>query len=166
MSTAEAPAVPTSPQKPAASNVAEYLGRTPAALARIVGCVKPERFDERTDPHRFTLREAVAHLADYEETVLDRFTIAAKRPGEAVENFDEAARVEEKGYAKRDVHRELEVFQNRRRDTISFLQGLSDDDLGKTFVHPQRGALSVSDYLSAMLGHDLYHLEHATEYLK
>lgn len=167
MSPAEAPAAPTNdPSSPAQSNVNSALMLTPVALMRIVDCVKPERYDERPKEGRFTLREAIAHLADFEVTVLDRITLSQETPGKEVPNFDEDARCQEKAYATRDVHHELTVFQNRRRDTVSYLGGLAREDLKRTFVHPQRGELSAAEYLTVLLAHDVYHLEHATGFMR
>ena len=175
MSPAEAPAAPTNDPSSAApdyasNSVTNSLMLTPVALMRIVDCVKPERYDERpkgeSGDDRFTLREAIAHLADFEVTVLDRITLSQETPGREVPNFDEDARCQEKAYATRDVHHELEVFQNRRRDTVSYLGGLSKEDLRKTFVHPQRGELSAAEYLTVLLAHDVYHLEHATSLMR
>ena len=159
------PAAPSTTASPRKSYLL-FLGLTPDALTRIVDCVKPERYDERTEPDRFSLREAIAHLADFEKTVLDRMGSAVESPGTLVDNFDEEARCREKAYATRDVHHELEVFGNRRRETVMFLENLNSSEMRKTFVHPQRGEMSIREFAGLILGHDVYHIEHATQYLR
>lgn len=168
MSPTETESAPTTKPSsvPSRPGLLHYMSLTPDALTRIVDCVKPEKYDERLDPDRFTLREAIAHLADFEVTILDRFAIAHERPGSTAENFDEEARAKEKAYATRDVHHELEVFGNRRRETIMFLETLSPEDMKKTYVHPQRGEMSIKEFIGTVLGHDLYHLDHATLYMR
>lgn len=163
--TESAPTTSTS-SAPARPGLLHYLSLAPDALKRIVDCVKPEKYDERVEPDRFTLREAIAHLADFEVIILDRFATAHEKPGSTVENFDEEARAKEKAYATRDIHHEIEVFGNRRRETIMFLETLTSEDMKKTFVHPQRGEMSIKDFIGLMLGHDVYHLEHATLYTR
>jgi hypothetical protein len=146
-----------------------YLGQladTPATLERIIDCVRPELYDEATDPGRFTLREAVAHLADFEDVFLDRLRLAVERPGATVEGIDEGERAVAKKYAERDVRHELTVFANRRRDTVTFLNELDDAGRGREFVHAELGRFTVASYACTMLGHDLYHLAHASQYLK
>lgn len=166
MSLTEAePIAPSTSASPRATYLL-FLGLTPDALTRIVDCVKPERYDDRLDPERFSLREAIAHLADFEKTILDRMGIACETPGALVENFDEEARAKEKAYATRDVHHELEVFGNRRRETVMFLETLPTNDFKKTFVHPQRGEMSIKEFAGLVLGHDIYHIEQATQYLR
>ena len=48
----------------------------PRIVARLVEQIPAARYDERTNPSRFTLREAVAHLADWEPILRDRIARA------------------------------------------------------------------------------------------
>jgi len=51
------------------------LDSAPDVLARMLqGVTDPAVFDARPDPARFTLREMVAHLADWEAVFLRRLT--------------------------------------------------------------------------------------------
>lgn len=139
---------------------------TPAALRQVVDCVPPERFPLQLSPDRFSLTEMVAHLADWETLFLDRMVLALETPGATIETYDEGARAVEKEYSTRNLQHELDVFENRRRDTLSFLKDLSDEQLSQTFIHPERGTMSIKDQLMMLLGHDIYHLEQATQYLR
>lgn len=139
---------------------------TPAALRHIIDCVPQERHGEQLSPDRFTLTEMVAHLADWEDIFLDRMRLAQEAPGSRIEVYDEGARAVEKHYETRDLQHELDVFENRRRDTLEFLRNLPEEDLAKTFQHPQRGTMTIRDQQMMLLGHDLYHLEQATQYLR
>jgi len=139
---------------------------TPVTLRRIVDCVATEKHADRVDEDRFTLIEMVAHLADWEDIWLDRMRAAAEYPGSAIEAYDEGQRAIDKDYAGRNIQHELEVFENRRRDTLDFLRGLRADDWSKTVVHPEGGPRTIRDQVELILGHDLYHLEQASRYLR
>lgn len=139
---------------------------TPSALRRIIDCVPNDRHEERLAPDRFNLTEMVAHLADWEDLFLDRMRLAHEHPGSRVEIYDEGARAIEKHYGTRDIQHEMDVFENRRRDTLDFLRSLSPEDFGKTFIHPERGEMKIADQANMLLGHDLYHLEQASQYLR
>jgi len=139
---------------------------TPAALRQIIDCVPVEKYSLQLSPDRFSLTEMVAHLADWETLFLDRMVIALEAPGSTVTVYDEGDRAVEKHYASRDLQHELDVFENRRRDTLDFLKGLTDAQLSQTFIHPQRGVMSIKDQQTMLLGHDIYHLEQATQYLR
>jgi len=139
---------------------------TPAALRQIVDCVPNEKYSLQLSPDRFSLTEMVAHMADWEDLFLDRMRLAHEAPGSRVEVYDEGARAVEKHYGTRDLQHELDVFENRRRDTLDFLKSLTEEDFAKTFEHPQRGTMTIRDQHFMLLGHDLYHLEQASQYLR
>lgn len=132
----------------------------------MIDAVRPDQYDTKLEDDRFSLKEVIAHLADLEQTWLDRITIAVEYPGKPVENFDEEARAVEHNYAGKDIHHELEVFENRRRDTVDYLLRLADDDWNKTITHPKLGDLSVLQIVQIITGHDLYHISQVSQYLK
>lgn len=142
------------------------LKNTPKTLVNLVDQVKPDHYDDHTDPARFTLRELIAHLADLDDVFLDRLRLAHETPGASVVSLDPDQRAAEKHYATRDVHHELDVFENRRRDLIEFLSGLSAEDWQKKFHHPDLGDVTIDSYANIILAHDLSHVSHATSYLR
>ena len=142
------------------------LRHTPTILERILDDVPADRYGERVAEDRFTLLEMVCHQADFEDIYLERMRAALKDDGVEVPDVDEEARAKEKKYDGRDLRKELVVFANRRRDTIDFLEGLSDAELGKSFTKEGLGRVTIKDYLAVLSGHDLYHLEQATWYLR
>jgi uncharacterized damage-inducible protein DinB len=149
-----------------ANNYYLQISNTPSTLIRIIDCVRPERYDEALEEGRFNLKEVIAHLADFEETVLDRITKAVEYPGATVEEFNEEERAASHHYASKDIHHELEVFDNRRRDTVSYLLGLAEDDWQKTFIHPTLGEHTVMDFIQKIVGHDMYHINQVSQYLR
>jgi uncharacterized damage-inducible protein DinB len=142
------------------------LVNTPKTLVNIVDQVKPDHYNDHTDPERFTLRELIAHLADFDDVFLDRLRLAHESPGASVGSIDPDARASEKNYATRDVHHELDVFENRRRDLVEFLTSLSPEDWQKKFHHPDLGDVTIESYANIILAHDLSHVSHATSYLR
>lgn len=139
---------------------------TPSTLRRIIDCVSQDRYAEPLEAGRFSLIEMVAHIADGEDVFLDRMRTAKEFPGTTVEFYDMDQRAADKAYAQRNLQHELDVFENRRRDTLDFLKNLEEGDWQKTFIHPQRGELSIENQVTMLLGHDLYHLEQASHYIK
>jgi uncharacterized damage-inducible protein DinB len=142
------------------------IALTPAALRRIICDVPSHRHAEPVEPGRFTLVEMVAHLADFEEVWLDRIVIAYERPGSDVQGIDETERAILKHYSTRNLHHELDVFENRRRDTVEFVKSLAEDDWQKHFMHSGLGRMTICDQMTMLLGHDIYHLEQASQYLR
>lgn len=148
------------------SNYYLQIENTPSTLIRMVDSIRPELYDTSLEGDRFTLKEVVAHLADLEQTWLDRITTAIEFPGKAVEPFNEEARAVEHKYSEKDIHHELEVFDNRRRDTVDYLLRLADDDWANTITHPEKGEMTVLEIVQYITGHDLYHVHQVSQYLK
>ena len=136
----------------------------PRIVARLVEQIPAARYDERTNPDRFTLREAVAHLADWEPILRDRIARAVAEPESAVQGIDESIRAEEQGYSKWDVGEQLKVFADERQKTIAYLKTLNPEDWNKALVHNEKGRQTVSDQANQLLGHDLYHIDHLMEF--
>ncbi len=142
------------------------LENTPTTLINIIDQVKPDKYGDHTDPSRFNLTEMVAHLADWDDIFLDRLRLANESPGATITTFDTDQRAAEKHYCDRDLHHELDVFENRRRDLVDFLSHLSAEDWNKQFKHPELGEMSIDEYANIIMAHDLSHLCHAASYMK
>jgi uncharacterized damage-inducible protein DinB len=142
------------------------LSLTPATLTRIIDQVKPDRYSDRLPVDRFSLSEMVAHIADCEEVFQDRMRLAHEHPGSHVEGFDPDERARTHHYADKDLHHELVVFENRRRDTVDFLKSLQGEDWSKTVKHSQWGEMTIAVMASIIIGHDVYHLDQASQYMR
>ena len=135
------------------------LGSSPRIIERLLRVFPKERLDDRPDPDRFTPREVIAHLADWEQIVLDRVRVANKRPGTAGPVDDPGERAIAHHYGDKDVFHEAEVFESRRQTTMEYLSGLDAPDLQKTFIHPVHGEMTIESYMVNILAHDVYHMD-------
>lgn len=142
------------------------LRHTPTILQRIVDEVPAERHDERVADDRFTLLEMVCHLADFEDVFLERMRAALKMDGIEVPDVDEGQRAVDKRYGERNAREEMQVFANRRRDLIAFVEERTDEELLLAFTKEGLGRMTIKEYVAAISGHDLYHLEQASAYLR
>ena len=128
------------------------LEASPQTIERIVMAVDPSDWDRVTDEDRFSFREAVAHMADWEPIMRGRIELALREPGATITPLDEEARAVEMNYAESD-----------RRITVDLIKGIEDFTVGVN--HPQIGELTVGDLCMILVGHDSYHVEHFSQYL-
>lgn len=142
------------------------LEAAPAVLHRIVNQIPVHKHGDRLSKDRFSLSEMVAHVADMEEVFQDRIRLAHEAPGSAVQGIDPDERAKTHHYSDKNIFHELEVFENRRRDTLDTLRNLTDEDFKKTVVHPEFGTVSIRTLAENLIGHDLYHLDQASAHLK
>lgn len=142
------------------------LKAAPPLLLRIVKLIRADSYDKKVDPERFSCREAVAHLTDYESEVLSRFQTALAFSGSAVPDWPEEVRALSENYAATDPIEQAKIFGERRAQTIAFLESVPEGQTTNSFVHPVRGALSIEVYAALVEGHDLNHIEHLSRYLE
>lgn len=142
------------------------LERGPKVIERVLRVFPHDRIDDRVEANRFTAREVVAHLADLEKTVLDRIRQAHLKPGSQVDSFydpDEQSHTHR--FGDKEVFHEAEVYESRRGMTLDYLRGLSASDFEKTFQLPDGKSLSIADYCTRIVLHDLEHIEQLSAYL-
>lgn len=137
----------------------------PKVMERLMRVFPTDRFDEQIERDRFTAREVIAHLADYEQTVLDRIRVANQSPGRSVPAFDPDTQSQAHNYAAKEPFHEAEVFESRRQMTIDYLKDLNEADWSKTFVRADGKAISIREYVAMAMAHDLEHIEQISAYL-
>ena len=137
----------------------------PQTIERMLRQIPESRLDERPTAERFTPREAIAHLADWEAIFLSRMQTAVEIPGSTVILFDEGELAVENNYGAQHVFESLARFQRCRAETVAWLQGLSPEQFRRHVVHPEKGQQTVDDLVAFTYAHDAYHLEHLAQFL-
>lgn len=137
----------------------------PLIVRRIVESLPTDAHDTHSDPDRFTVREAVAHLADWQQIDLDRMKLAASGTGATLQPYDEVERAKEMNYVDLDVMEQLNLYESRRLEILAYLDSLSEGEWRNTGYHPEKGHMTVYDQANLLVAHDTYHIEHLTQYL-
>lgn len=141
------------------------LKASPIVIQRLIMAMAASDFDRAMEEGRFTPREVVAHLADWEPILRERFRTAMETPGGRVEAYDEAKMAADKRYSEWDIFEQAGKFRDEREKTLTFIGSFTKEDLQKTMLHPERGELTIQDLEMALLGHDMYHIEQLSAYL-
>lgn len=116
-------------------------------------------FDARPDPDRFSMREVIAHLADWEPIMLTRIKAGVEKPGADILAFDEGQMAVDHNYSDTNPIERIGAWKQLRSETIEYIKGLSEDDFLKAVMHPERGRMLVGDIAHMLVSHDIYHLE-------
>jgi uncharacterized damage-inducible protein DinB len=141
------------------------LAATPIVLEKLLREATPADYDRRPDPERFTLREVVAHLADWEPVWMERLEKIRSEENPILPSYDEGQWAIDHDYARADVAGRLARFREGRARVIRHLEGLSPEQWERTGQHTQWGALTVATLMMLILGHDGYHLRQTAEWL-
>ena len=140
------------------------LAAAPSVLGRLLDGATDDEYDFRPDPDRFTLREVVAHLADWEPIWLRRMEAMAREETPLLPGYDESQFAIDHDYAHADVAGELAKFREARARTVAFLGGLTPAQWARTGRHGDWGTVTVYDLAALVCGHDGYHLGQAVEW--
>ena len=121
------------------------------------------KWDERPVPDRFTLREIVAHLLDFDMVNRERFERMIREESPDLPNWDEeeAAR----HYVHRHPGHDLEHLLESRRSLAVWLEGLCDHKWKRTGTRPGAGTFNIKEGVAFILGHDAYHLKQVSDWL-
>lgn len=125
----------------------------------IAEAIPEDKLDQPTGPSRFTVREAMAHWADWESVHLQRVETALSFDLAPVPNLSESDRAEEKAYKSWTKQQCREVFDRDRGRLIAFMEERDDFEIRRRLVHSKFGTLTIADYAGHVLGHDAYHVE-------
>ncbi len=138
------------------------LDFSPDIFDRLIANLPPEAMDARPDPDRFTVREALCHLADWEPFFLERVKGTVTEDNFQIVPYDEGKLAIERDYAHQDPQAALARFRAGRKAFLAYVDTLTPDDLDQMAFHPERGHMSASDQLNLTVGHDMYHIEQIT----
>jgi uncharacterized damage-inducible protein DinB len=123
-------------------------------------------WDFRPDPERFTLREILAHMSDFDEVWLYRFGRMVAEDGPDLPNWDEAAAVIEKNYAAADPVLTQERLAASRAKLCAWLGERAEADWERGATRPQVGAFTIQDAAVLILAHDAYHIQQISNWLE
>ncbi len=137
----------------------------PAVLARLLADVTdPAAWDRRPDPDRFTLREMVAHLADWDGVFLGRMTQTRDEENATLRGLDEGQVAIDHDYAHADPQECLMRYEAGREKIVAFLRALSPEQWGRVGTHTEVGPISLETQAVLIAVHDGYHRQQALSY--
>ncbi len=154
------------------SPVRKYLlisvGASPSVLSELLKGVASDDpvWDIRPDPERFTLREAVVHLADWEPIHVERIQRILVEETPVLDDMDEGAMAIERDYAHQDPLANLERYAEGRKALLSLFQSLTEEQWQKAGIRPPViGRITIEQMATLVLAHDGYHFQQVVEWL-
>lgn len=133
-------------------------------VRRLVELIPEPRLNERHDPDRFTPREQIAHLADWEPIFQERIRGGLENDNFVITPYDESQRAISENYAGQDVREALARWSAARAQTMELVKTLSRDQLLRPITHPEHGPMNVMELVCMLSQHDLYHIEDLMHY--
>jgi hypothetical protein len=143
------------------------LSAQPTIATALLGHVRHDShvWDRRPDPSRFSLREVLAHLADWEPIWLERVRRFATEEHPFLPSVDEGALAAQHDYANSSPSDSLRAYVDGRRRLVQFLSTLPADAWDRTGDRELVGDLSLYQQVAMALSHDGYHMKQIVEWL-
>jgi predicted nucleic acid-binding protein len=144
------------------------VGASPSVLAELLKGVSVEDplWDISPDPERFTLREVVAHLADWEPIHAERIQRILAEETPTLDDMDEGAMALERNYAHQDPLANLQRYAEGRKALLSLFKSLSEEQWQRAGIRPPViGHITIEQMATLVLAHDGYHFQQVVEWL-
>ena len=123
-------------------------------------------WDLRPYRDRFTLREMIAHIADWNDIYRERLEASRDHDRPLLPNKDEGKIAEERDYAHSDPVQNLKRFSRSRPELIGLVESLPFDAWDRLATREGVGELTIGDQISVIITHDAYHVRQTLDYLE
>jgi hypothetical protein len=129
---------------------------TTARMRAVVGDWRPDQFDDRYAPGKWSARQILTHLAHSEIAFGYRVRMALTVPGYVAQTFDQDAWMARESATS--GHDALDAFLGTAALNIALFAALSDADRAVALSHPEYGSLTVDWIIHQTAGHQIHHL--------
>ena len=143
------------------------LSATPDVLEALTETIAPSDpiWNFTPDPQRFTLREIIAHLADWDGIFLERIIKTRDENEPHIEDLDEGQVAIDHDYKNSNPHDSLGRFRATREILVQTLRDLEPGHWNKV-AHRHFGPITTLHQAVLILGHDGYHTQQITQWLE
>jgi hypothetical protein len=137
----------------------------PSVIRRIFAKMDASRYDEHLDPDRFSPREAIAHLADWEPIFRGRMELIRSEPGAFIVGEDESERAIQNRYHEQDIVANLRAFEEERRKTTALVRSLGPEEWSLLGEREGYGSMTIENFANLLVCHDMYHVDQLLEFI-
>ena len=139
---------------------------TPGLLSELISTASGERLKAQPSPHKWSVAEILAHLAEDEIASAWRYRQMVEHSGVELAGFDQDLWARLGDYRERSPKESLELFRLLREANLKFLQQLAPEQWDCCGIHAERGRITVRDLATHMAGHDANHIEQIRRLLR
>lgn len=130
----------------------------PDQLRTIVARAPRTAWDQRPVPGKWSIREVVCHIADFEPINADRIKRVLVEDNPTLFGGDENLFAAGLHYASRDVDEELDLIAVVRKQLARILRNTDVEDFQRTGVHTEAGPLTLESLLERTTRHIPHHI--------
>ncbi|RPJ53859.1 MAG: putative metal-dependent hydrolase, partial [Acidobacteria bacterium] len=140
--------------------VVAQIEQLPAQLRAAVAGMTEKQLDTPYREGGWTARQVVHHMADSHLNALARFRLTLTEERPAIKGYDEKKWAELPDAAHGPVEMSLRLIEGLHARWAALLQSFSPADWKRTFLHSERGELSLETTGRLYAWHCRHHLAH------
>ncbi|WP_339726815.1 DinB family protein [uncultured Gimesia sp.] len=141
-----------------AQRIEEYLAG-PEELRQSVAGMTPAEIDAAPVPEKWSTRQVICHIADFEPVYADRMKWIIAEDNPPIPGADHNLFAERLAYEHRDMEEELQLITAVRQQTARILKTLSPEQFQRTGLHSHDGELTVAHLLDRITHHIPHHIQ-------
>jgi hypothetical protein len=122
-------------------------------LAEKINGLPPDLIDYKLTASKWSIREIVAHLLDCEASCYIRIRTAIAENGSTVATFNQNKWSDTLNYEAHNLDDDLELIKLLRKNTTKLLLTMPEESWGNHFIHPERGKITLFDYIVLVCEH-------------
>jgi hypothetical protein len=135
----------------------------PSRLKKEVATLNNDQLDTPYRPDGWTIRQVVHHCADSHMNSIIRFKLALTEDKPTIKPYYEERWAELPDSKNLPVESSLKLLEGLHTRWIILLRSLTEDDLRKTFIHPEHGKeFRIDENIGVYAWHCNHHLAHIT----
>ncbi|RZM24320.1 MAG: putative metal-dependent hydrolase, partial [Pedobacter sp.] len=143
------------------------IEQLPNELKKEVNTLNKEQLDTQYRPEGWTVRQVVHHLADSHMNSYIRCKLALTEDSPTIKPYFEERWAELEDGKNAAIDSSLQLLEGLHLRWSALLKSLTEQDLTKTFVHPEHGkTIQLLEVVALYAHHGRHHLAQITELKK
>jgi uncharacterized damage-inducible protein DinB len=135
------------------------IGTLPIRLKEVVEYLNDEDLKCTYRVGSWTIRQLVHHIADSHTNAYTRFKLALTEENPTIKPYAEDKWAELPD-SKLPIASSLKIIEALHERWVYLLENLTDEQLKRTFIHPDSGIVSVEKNIGIYAWHGNHHLAH------
>jgi hypothetical protein len=140
----------------------QQIAETPEHLAAAVRGLSDEQLDTPYRPGGWTARQVTHHVPDSHLNAYIRLKLALTEESPIIKPYEEHLWAELADGRRAPVAVSLALLTPLHERWVMVLRSLSSGDCGRTFVHPERGVMTIDELIAMYAWHGRHHVAHIT----
>lgn len=128
-----------------------------SSTLRFLESIDEEKSAFRYAPNKWSIKQVVGHITDHERIKIFRAFLLSRNESIELWGYDQNSLVEHSRFDKMTFQQLKTDFHMVRRGSISFLDGLSEDQL-KIKGMAQKYEITLEKFLKSIIGHEAHHI--------